>query len=72
MENSEKYYKNDPLNYISFLLGHEGENSLASLLVDEGLAESVECSSENLMSLFSCLELRITLTEEGLKDLSKV
>jgi secreted Zn-dependent insulinase-like peptidase len=48
---SEEFYKNDPLNYLSFLLGHEGENSLASLLVDEGLAESVECSKENLMSL---------------------
>jgi insulysin len=59
---SESYYKNDPLNYISFLLGHEGENSLASLLVDEGLAEEVMSSFENLMSLFSCLELRISLT----------
>lgn len=37
-EHMQPYYKNCPGNYISHLLGHEGENSLLSLLVDEGLA----------------------------------
>ena len=31
-------YKSNPYKYISFLFGHEGENSLFSFLVDEGLA----------------------------------
>lgn len=31
------YYKENPSSYITNLLGHEGENSLLSLLIGEGL-----------------------------------
>ena len=32
------YYKYNPHKYITHLLGHEGENSLLALLIEEGLA----------------------------------
>ena len=57
------YYRNDPVKYLAFILGHEGKNSLTSLLVDEGLAEEVVSDHENLIDLFSKIELRITLTK---------
>ena len=34
----DKFYESNPLNYISNLLGHEGKNSLLSLLKEAGLA----------------------------------
>jgi insulysin len=38
VEYLKPYYKNCPGGYISHLIGHEGENSLLSLLIKEGLA----------------------------------
>lgn len=38
LPNQEAHYRNSPGEYISFLIGHEGENSLLSLLIREGLA----------------------------------
>jgi len=32
------YYRESPANYLSHLFGHEGENSLLSVLLEEGLA----------------------------------
>ena len=65
IENVQKYYKTKPDHYISHLLGHEGKNSLLSLLIDEGLATSLEVCTENEMYLFSFLIISIKLTEKG-------
>ena len=61
----QKYYKTDPINYITDLIGHEGENSLLSLLIEEELAFSLVASGYYEMELFSVIEINITLTELG-------
>jgi insulysin len=38
IDNLEPHYMNCPGSYISHLIGHEGKNSLLSVLIDEGLA----------------------------------
>lgn len=42
-----KHYKNNPSNYLSHLLGHEGENSLLSILIRKGLAVELSAGSQN-------------------------
>ncbi len=47
------HYKNDPSSYVSHLIGHEGENSLLSLLIDEGLAlELSSYSHDEVLIIF--------------------
>lgn len=41
------------MGYISNLIGHEGENSLLSLLKEEGLAVSLMSGPESYMQLFT-------------------
>jgi insulysin len=50
---------------VGLFLGHEGENSLLSLLMDEGLACSATFYEYDYMNLFSVIGLKIELTEEG-------
>ena len=38
LDNMVPRYVSNPHKYISHLLGHEGENSLLALLIEEGLA----------------------------------
>jgi len=49
------HYRSCPGNYISHLLGHEGENSLLSLLITEGLALDLSCGPANQMNNFSIM-----------------
>jgi insulysin len=63
-----QHYRNSPARYFTHLIGHEGENSLLSLLIDEGLAEALYADTEDLMDLISLLEINITLTKKGLEQ----
>lgn len=64
------------------MLGHEGENSLLSFLIDEGLAfgnninlyNKIELSSwsDDEMSLFSFLNVSIKLTKKGEENIEKL
>lgn len=53
-------------------MGHEGENSLLSLLIDEGLATSIYAFNTDTMELFSFIGVKIELTEQGLENYEKV
>lgn len=53
LPNMVPHYKNSPASYLSHLFGHEGKNSLLSLLIEEGLAESLSSGPEDLMNLFT-------------------
>jgi insulysin len=64
-ENMNKYNKEDPLEYICSILGHEGPNSLGSSLIKEGSIIAIEVSYENLASTYSELYIQLTLTENG-------
>jgi len=53
------HFLNRPDNYISHLLGHEGENSLLSKLIKEGLAFELSAGGSDMMNLFSVFSVSI-------------
>jgi len=69
---TRQYYKSKPGNYISFLIGHEGPNSLLSYLLDEELALSLSCGVEEEEANTAFLETTIELTEKGLNNYERV
>ena len=68
----ENEVSSKPLNYLSHLFGHEGENSLLSYLKSEGLALDLGAGEDHSMNTFSALMIDIYLTEKGLKNYDKV
>lgn len=72
LENLQPFYKNQPGNYISHLLGHEGKNSLLSFLIDEGLALELHSGLSHTAQMFSEMKISIKLTKKGLKEYEKV
>lgn len=50
------------MRYISHLVGHEGENSLLSYLINKGWALELSCGEDHELWSFSTLEMDITLT----------
>jgi len=72
LESLHPHYKNDPASYISHLVGHEGENSLLSYLIDEGLALGLTSSHSTDLRLFTKFNISITLTKKGLADHKQV
>jgi len=68
----QKEHQTKPLNYISFLVGHEGENSLLSYLKHEGLAQSVESSVDHWIGCLSLFVVEIKLTKKGLGKADRV
>jgi insulysin len=57
---------------MSHLFGHEGENSLLSYLISEGLALELGSSFDHELSSFSTLNVDIALTKKGLENYEKV
>ena len=68
VSNQEQNYHNDPGDYLSFLIGHEGENSLLSLLIREGLAYELSAGSSNEYHSYTEFNVTITLTDKGLEN----
>ena len=68
----EKDFKTQPLRYLSHLFGHEGENSLLSYLISEGLALELGSSFDHELWSFSTFSVDITLTKKGLENYDKV
>ena len=54
------------MNYFSHLFGHEGENSLLSYLISEGLALELSAGGDHELWAFSTFLIEITLTKKGL------
>lgn len=67
LEDFEPYYKSNPGKYFSHLFGHEGKNSLLSLLIDEGLAFELSSGPSTEMKLFTQFRIGISLTKEGVR-----
>ncbi|CAD8060302.1 unnamed protein product [Paramecium sonneborni] len=65
-------YRSCPGKYLSHLIGHEGENSLLSLLIKEDLAQELSAGPSNTMKQFSEMQIRIKLTKKGLQQYLKV
>ncbi|HKJ00033.1 MAG TPA: insulinase family protein [bacterium] len=62
-----KLYDARPLQLIGFVLGHEGQGSLLSLLKAEGLAQSLSAGESEDTHDYSSFEINIGLTPLGLK-----
>lgn len=72
VENLRPYFKSNPASYITFLIGHEGKNSLLSYLIDEDLALELSAGFSTEMNLFSTIEVSIKLTKKGLDNYLEV
>lgn len=66
LEDFEPYYRSNPGKYYSHLFGHEGKNSLLSLLIEEGLALELSAGPSSEMKLFTEFKITVSLTKEGL------
>jgi insulysin len=56
---------------MSFLFGHEGENSLLSYLKSEGFANELVSSYNHHIWSFSEFYVEIYLTEKGFQNIDK-
>ena len=72
LDNTREYFKSSPLDYFSWLFGHEGENSLLSLLIEEGFALELGSSHYITMDLFTQFQISIQLTTKGLQNYNEV
>lgn len=69
---SSHLWRENPNNYLSHLLGHEGTNSLLSHLINQGYATALSSSSSHRVKTFDMMSVKISLTEKGLKEWTKV
>ena len=65
-------YKTQPLKYFTHLFGHEGENSLLSYLISEGLALELSSYPDHELWSFSTFSVDITLTKKGFVEYERV
>ena len=66
------YYKVDPAGYLSFLIGHEGRNSLLSYLISQNLALELSSGCSEEANAFSVMQVTIKLTKLGLEKYEQV
>lgn len=72
MPYSGKDLKNKPLKYFTHIFGHEGQNSLLSILISKGLALTLESEGTHELHSFSTFQIEITLTKKGLENWEQV
>lgn len=73
LPSSYEEYKTQPLRYHSHLFGHEGENSLLSFLINEGLALELSASHDHeLNGAFTNFNVDVSLTKKGLENYERV
>lgn len=64
------YY--EVMQYQTHVLGHEGENSLLSILISEGLATGIVTSYDHMLHAFSYFDISVILTKKGFNQYLKV
>jgi insulysin len=57
---------------MSHLFGHEGENSLLSYLISEGLALELSAGGDHELHSFSTFAIEVMLTKKGVENYEKV
>ena len=72
LPSTKQLYKSKPGHCISFILGHEGTNSLLSYLIKEGLGSELTSSYDHLLDAWDKFQISIKLTEKGEKEYTKV
>lgn len=71
-ENFSRHYRRKSLEYIGFLVGHEGEGSLLSLLKEQGWAEALAAGGGLAYRGGSAFYISITLTDSGMAQREQV
>lgn len=66
------YYREKPVQYLSNLIGHEGEGSLLSSLKEQGLADSLSAGSGFNTLKYATFNISIKLTEAGLEKQDEI
>jgi len=61
------HYKSSPGDYLSHLIGHEGQGSLLSLLKSKGWCTTLSGGAENGANGFMFFEVKVDLSEDGLE-----
>lgn len=69
---THEHYDAAPSNYVSHLLGHEGEGSVFAILKKQGWATSLVSGASSTAKEFDLFKIDIDLTEEGFKNREKV
>lgn len=72
MPNTREVYKTKPEQYISNLLGHEGQGSLHSVLNERGWIESLGAGTQSFDRQNSLLSISLELTEEGRSHIPQI
>lgn len=68
----ELLYRNKPVDYIAYLLGHEGAGSLLSLLKSKGWAEALSAGPSVSTRESAAFAVSIRLTQEGYRHVDEV
>lgn len=68
----QKDFYYEVVQYPSHVLGHEGENSLLSELIEKNLATDNYASFDHMLGAFSYFDINITLTEKGFDNYEEV
>jgi insulysin len=66
LDDTSKFYKEKPLQYLSALFGHEGPNSLCSSLVKDDLITELVSSYDPIGETYTKFYISVTLTKKGL------
>lgn len=72
VQDKEYQFLDKPAFYASFLLGHEGPNSLLSFLKKQGWANGLGASTDADLSDFYTFEVTVQLTEKGMNNIDSV
>ena len=68
----QKFYKDAPLDYFAYLIAHEGQNSLFSVLREEGLITDLSADVEHELRVMSTFIISCDLTEKGYEEKDRV
>jgi secreted Zn-dependent insulinase-like peptidase len=68
----KQYYQEKPLDFIGYLLGHEGKGSLLSILKAEGLAENLSAGGSDKNDGTAAFYISMRLTAAGVQQREKI
>ncbi len=68
----DSLYKKKPSNYLSHLIGHEGNGSILELLKQKGWANELSAGMSKNNSDWGCFTVSIDLTDVGLENVDRV
>ena len=72
LPSAKEKHRTKPLDYISNLIGHEGEGSLHEILVKKGWIESLFAGSVDYDETTSLLIVSVDLTKEGYSSIPSI